>query len=351
MALHSSGMRLVCFVFGLVVLAVGSAGAGTSRVVVMTDADSAPALQSALRVALGGKLVVVASAIPPSGPLRLDRAAIAQHEAIAARADAAVWIDVEGEGVDVCVVSADGRHFRHAPLPAGDASPRVVAAIAKSLLDELVAPPEGDPTIDVDVHVSVGRKGVEVTTSPNAQVVVDDPFGARRPGAAAPGPELAPPGATSITPPGATAMRADVSAQASSGPMRANRTLVELGPMLSPVSAGVEAELMFPASPAWRFGVMAVASILFMDNNDPLFAGAFEIRHIGSGRRRHIDIGLLGGAATAEGDSVAMAALRFQVTWENQSRSTALALLPCVLVADGDVIPGAWASLRWGLPI
>ena len=56
--------------------------------------------------------------------------------ALAVGADAALIDDR-----DVCVVSADGRSFRHAPL--GDASPRMFAAVATSLLDELIAPPEG----------------------------------------------------------------------------------------------------------------------------------------------------------------------------------------------------------------
>ena len=62
----------------------------------------------------------------------------------------ASWIDAN----DVCVVSADGAYFRHTPLPA-DASPRVFAAIATSLLDELLAP----PTVNVDVNVDIGSPG------------------------------------------------------------------------------------------------------------------------------------------------------------------------------------------------
>jgi hypothetical protein len=64
----------------------------------------------------------------------LDRAASAQHLAIANDATAVVWID-NGE---VWIVSADGRDMRHAPL-ADSASPHVFGAIAASLLGEMIA--------------------------------------------------------------------------------------------------------------------------------------------------------------------------------------------------------------------
>ena len=385
MGLHSPAMRLVCIVFGLLVLAVGSAGAGTSRVLVMSESDRVEALQSALRVALGGKRMVIASSVPPHGQLRLDRAAVAQHEAVAASADAAVWIDIEGGAVEVCVVSSDGRHFRHAPLPPGDTSPRVFAAIATSLLDELSAPPEGDGSVHVDVHVTVGKQGVEVTTSPDTRgvtvdpfsggaVTVDpfsgravtiDPFSGRAvtvdpfsPRTPAPDAVVAPtPYPTPypmLAPPSASGLSVQQDTGVSAARPFAHRTLVEFGPMLSPISAGVEANLLFPAAPAWRFGVMAAANILFMDDYSPLFAGALELRYVGSGHH-HPDVGLLAGAATAEGDTVAMFAVRFQFSWDNaaRSRTTAVSLAPVALYdpEHDEGAPGAWGSVRWGLPI
>jgi hypothetical protein len=326
----------------------------------MSEPDRAETLQQALRVALAGKSVVVASVLPPHGQLRLDRAAVAQHEAIAAQADAAVWIDVEGSSVDICVVSADGSHFRHAPLPSGESSARVFAAIATSLLDEMIAPPEGDPSIHVDVHVNVGHDGVDVTTSPGVHATVTP----------SPDPLVAPRGASGLTPlptPRPTPAPVPFAAPGSypavapappvaqvddseSGPIRSNRTLVEFGPMLSPLTAGIEASLMFPASRSWRIGAMGAANVIF-DGGDPLFAGALEVRHVGTGRR-HFDIGFLGGAATAEGDTVGFTGMRLQLAWERASHSTAISLAPVLFIADGmDPMPGAYASLRWGLPI
>src|SRR5438128_893957 len=134
----------------ILLLLAGVAHAGHSTVVVMTD----PELGSALQSALSGRGVAIATVQKPGGALRLERAAAAQRAAIEFGADAALWIDLDIGSVEVCAVSSDGRYFRHAPLP--DGSPRVFAAIATSLLDELLAPPEaGAPQIavNVDVHV------------------------------------------------------------------------------------------------------------------------------------------------------------------------------------------------------
>src|SRR6476659_2221923 len=108
---------------GVLLAAVTTAHA--ERVVLLADPGQGAELHSALQVALVG--VEITDMAPPQGPLRLDRAASAQRVAVSVGADAAVWID--GEANDVCAVSADGRSFRHAPLPQ-DPRARVFAAIA-----------------------------------------------------------------------------------------------------------------------------------------------------------------------------------------------------------------------------
>ncbi len=126
-------IALVLVTFWLVTCAVAHAG---NRVVVMTDRDY---LVAALQVELAGRhLEVVSEPTSPVGDERLDRAAAAQRVAMSNNADASIWIDTDGE---VWVVLGDGRDLRHAPLPV-DATPRVFATIAASLVDELFAPPE-----------------------------------------------------------------------------------------------------------------------------------------------------------------------------------------------------------------
>src|SRR5437763_8351889 len=141
-------MRACLLIVALVISA--PAYAGHSTVVVMTDPARAGELGSALQLALSGRSVAIASMPPPGGVLRLDRAAAAQRAAVHLGADAALWIDLAPDATEVCAVSSDGRYFRHAPL--AEPSSRAFAAIATSLLDELLAPPEG---VNVDVSVSV----------------------------------------------------------------------------------------------------------------------------------------------------------------------------------------------------
>src|SRR3569623_1176791 len=189
-------MRAILVALGLV---LSVRGADASTVVVLSDPQNAPALGSALQVTLAGRGVAIATLPAPDGSLRMDRAAAAQHAAISFSADAALWIDRDIDVTEVCVVSADGRFFRHAPLPVGEGdTPRMFAAIATSLLDEL--PPTSDaPAVDVDVHVHVDPHGGPSVPPIFAQAPAPAPVG------------LAP--------------RAHM-----------DRPLVEVGPMVSPLS-------------------------------------------------------------------------------------------------------------------
>lgn len=302
----------------LCVLAAVPAHAGI--VVVMTDRPAE--LGAALEVALANRRVDIARLPSPGGDLRLDRAAAAQRAAVAAGADAAVWIDTDGS-TDVCAVSSDGRQFRHAPI--GEVSPRMFAAIATSLLDELLAPPEAARDISVDVRVNVGPGTAPV---------------------AAPSPRVA----TIAPAPPANVDSAQVIAAAHPSDARRARTLFEIGPMLSPVSAGAEATVLFPLAADWRIGAMGAYNKA-IDMNAYVYGGAIELRHVGSGKRRHFDLGFLLGGATADHEAVTFAAVRIAWTWEGDLTSTSLGFTPMLLKtnSDGDpYLPGIYASLRWG---
>jgi hypothetical protein len=130
----------------LFLVALGSV-AHAGRVVMVTERTDLPVALQAAGAVQHLEVVAEPMEIPP-GEQVLDRAAAAQHLAITNNASAVVWLDSN----EVWVVSADGHGVRHAPLE--DASnPRVFAAIALSLLDELAVPPEANVSVDVSVDV------------------------------------------------------------------------------------------------------------------------------------------------------------------------------------------------------
>jgi hypothetical protein len=295
------------------------AWAGNDRLVVMSSSDRAMELESALEVALAGRGVAVTSRPAPFGALRLDRAASAQRAAVELQADAAVWIDEERGAPEVCAVSADGRQFRHAPLPPDDSSPRVFAAIAASLVDELIAPPE--PAVAVNVHVDVNGASD---------------------GAAAPAVDAA------AEPP---------------DPKRWQRTMLEGGLAAGTFALAAEGSLLFPVSPHWRLGVSLLFGVPFMSSvswvpegstvsGDPVAGATAEVRRSGHGYR-HWAIGGFAGAMTALGDGVFVSGMRIGHVWEGKHLSSQIALSPTLIVADrgDDFGVAAWLSFRVGLAL
>jgi hypothetical protein len=319
-------MRTSLIVLGIV---AASRVAAASTVVVLSDPANAPALGSALEVTLAGRGVAIATLPAPDGSLRLDRAAAAQHAALSFNADAALWIDTDAGATEVCAVSADGRYFRHAPLPVGEGdTPRMFAAIATSLLDELLTPDaQGAPAVDVDVHVHL------------------DPHGPKGPVVAT----LEPPSLASPA----------LMQQAISAPpeerIRMDRSLFEIGPMLSPVTIGVEAGLMVPVGSSFRVGGYgSMNRILTNTGESYLAAFAGELRHVGSGRH-HWDLGAVGGyafVADRTSDASPYLGARIAYAWEGANRGSSISLVPVVFVPDsGGAGPGIYASYRWELPI
>jgi hypothetical protein len=260
----------------------------------------------------------------PDGALRLDRAAVVQHTALEARAMAGVWIEIDQGSAEVCVVSADGKQFRHAPLDS--AAPRVFAAIAASLLDEILVPPEvAMPSVNVDVHVDIDQ-------------------GAPRQALAAP-----------------IISTAAIASVATLDRARTGQTLIELGPTVSPVSYGLEAEVAFPLmTPALRLGAVGSASRLFNGGfNDQttgsLFAVGAELRYVGRGTT-HFDVGVMGGAAKAgtDDDIGGVVSVRLSLVREGEGSGVALSLAPTWLLGfrgNSPILTGALASLKWELPL
>jgi hypothetical protein len=222
------------------------------------------------------------------------------------------------------VVSADGRAFRHAPLP--DPAPRIFATIAASLLDEIIAPPEPGPQVNVDVHVDVG---------PSA------------PPAAAP-PSSAQPQATDELPAGLG--------------VHATDTLLEMGPAISPISYGFEGELSFPTS--WlhystRLGISGAVHKMWDGANDmppgtTLGVGALELRYVSPGET-HLDIGAaLGFGHGDNGDTGGVFSIRLILAHSSEGQGVQLSLAPTFLLGfrgNSSVLAGGFASLRWELPI
>ena len=323
----------------LIVAGAASVAQADPRVIVMSDADT-----SVLRVTLAGRGADVALATAPRGALRLERAADAQRAARENDAEASVWIDTDEGGAEVCVVSADGRFFRQAPL-AADASPRTFAAIATSLLDELLAPPEVPP-INVDVHVDVTQTPPP-TPGPTPIVVPRAARATEMPSASiAPTPMPSLPSSPSI-----------VGLAPPEAPW-AHRPLLELGTAVSPVSAGVSAEVLLPVTPSFRFGVLAAEHLLLDGVNDmpqgtTMTIGALEARYIGQGSP-HLELGLLAGGARAdEYDEGGFAAARISVVWQRPSGTLSVSFMPAVLfgfIGSHEYLPGYLLSFTWGLP-
>jgi hypothetical protein len=292
----------------LIVIALGSTAHAEGRVVAMTDDASAAALE----LALAHAHLAVSLASAPEGALGLDRAAAAQRSVLAAAATAGVWI----EGNDVCVVAADGATVRRAPLPTG-VSPRVFAAIAASLLDELSDAPE-----HVDVHLDAGPQ-LAPALAPSTTAVI----------AAAPSP-------------------------------RWSHTLVELGLTLSPASYGVEAEIALPVTPHARIGLVGGLGHLYDGLRDdiagtPLYDAAGELRYVGSGET-HFDVGIAGGVISGTAmdttrDTGGFAALRLSYVRELAATALSFSVAPMVLFEfrgqGNDLNLGAMASAKIGLPI
>jgi hypothetical protein len=317
-----SGVVCIC-----VAAALNVAHADSGRIALMTEPARAGDYHAALQLTLRG--IDIAALPAPTGPLRLDRAADAQRGTLAAGADAGVWIEYDAGLYEVCVVSADGRAFRHAPLPS-DGTPRIFAAIATSLLDELLAPPEANlPPINVDVQVHIGSDAAP----DDAAVAAPGLIAAASPSSATP-----PPFAIADT----------------TRPVRFDRTLVELGPMLSPVSIGVEATMLFPVTERTRVGAMAFAHTLLPDGPSLLLGAGLEARRVGRGRR-HFDIGVIGGAASAQSDPAIFLSAHLGLVWERERTGLGLSLAPTVVIPmEGGslpIIPALFASLRWMLPV
>jgi hypothetical protein len=331
-------MRALLVFVGLVVW-VHAASAST--VVVLSDPQNAPVLGSALQVTLAGRGVAIATLPAPDGSLRMDRAAAAQHAAIAFSADAALWIDRDVDATEVCVVSADGRFFRHAPLPVGEGdTPRMFAAIATSLLDELLSPDA--PAVDVDVHVHV------------------DPHGPQGPVVATIDPPLGGPGVPSMVPMSAPGLAAPDVQQAMRAPVDGrplmDRTLFEIGPMISPLTIGAEVGLMVPVGDAWRLGGSgSFNALLFPSTSESVLASfAGELRHIGRGRH-HFDIGAVGGLALAPertSDSAPYAGARLAWSWDSGGHGRSLSIVPVLFAPKAsEMFPGVYASYRWEIPL
>jgi hypothetical protein len=248
----------------------------------------------------------------PAGEQRLDRAAAAQRTAIAHNADVGVWIDDD----EVWAVLADGRDVRHAPLPDG-ATPRVFAAIATSLVDELLAPPVVPGTIGVDVHVDI------TPSAPPPQVAIAPP---PPPPAAAPVIFAPPSVVTAATP--------DVP--------RTSRTLLEIGGTVSNATIGGQVEVLWPLTPTLRFGALAGMSSLFdgfsfSNSGAGMIDAGIELRHVGTDTgKTHFDVGPeLAIARSSAGDTGGIAAVRLALTRELSTLAITAAIAPMYLFGFG----------------
>ncbi len=300
--------RIAASLAGLIAVTTASA-AYAGKIVLMTDPADAADQHAALQVTLHGAEITTLP--PPEGALQLDRVAAVEQRVAAAGADVGIWIEIEPAVREVCVVSADGKVVRHAPLPP-DGSPRAFAAIATSLVDELIAPPEVG--VSVDVHVDV---------APRVAMIAPPVLG---------GPSLVVP-------------------VAAPEPTFAHRTLLEIGPMASPLTVGGEAEVSVPIGGV-RLGVMAAIHELVVSNAsaNPIFISALELRRSGAGRS-HFDYGAIAGGVEVDHEGFALVGARLGWVWEGPSIGIGASIMPVAYFNNRDAGPGVTASLRLELPL
>lgn len=156
---------------------VSDAQAEGQRVLLLHDGVEAPALADGLRVELAATSAEVHIGAAPVGATSLLRAGAAQSIARTSNAAFAIWVErqpTEGAGDLLRVVDPESDHIRDAPLPSpvGTVAPRTFAAVAASLIGELLDPAEPEPA-PIRVHVLVetpnGDIEVEAVANTNAE--------------------------------------------------------------------------------------------------------------------------------------------------------------------------------------
>jgi hypothetical protein len=181
----------------------------------------------------------------------------------------------------------------------------------------LCAAAQADPRlgVDVDVHVEPGQ-GPPVVTVTTPPVAVQP----------APAPAV-------------IAVVPDVDR------VRAQKTLLEVGPSLSNASYGIEAELAIPVTPSMRLGVVAGINHMFEsfaaeEPGDMLANAGLELRWVGAGTR-HFDFGIGGGVAKDSYDTGGYGSLRFSYVREYERTGLSFSVEPLALF---DFL-GQWSSV------
>lgn len=296
----------------LVLMVLAAVVHAEPRILVLADEERAGALE--LPLVTHHATVSVGPA--PSGDLPLDRAAAAERACV----EDGCWAAVYADGTQVTVVGADGT-LRHAPLPI-DASARVFAAIAISLLDELAETPEAPRAIAPALAIHEAPAVPPTHSAPE------------------------------------------------------ERAMLEAGVAATPSSVGAQVELTFVLRPHVRIGAFAGIDQLFDGIRD--LASDTTAYHFGGEARysigdgpRHWEVGAIGGAMRGvirssldfmgqtinydDHDTGGYLGARLGYTRDVSSTSVTFAIAP-ILMFDfrgqgNDKTPGVMTSLTFGLPI
>ena len=156
----------------------------------LADPDVRPELVAALQREAAYSGYRLSPGAAPDSATALQRASDAQRAVESEGAEAALWVEAQdpslGAGALLRAIRRGSDEVRHAPLPdvLERVDPRTFAAVAGSLLDEIIAPPEPLAVrvrVSVDVEVGPGADapsgGTSVTTQPadGSIVVVTEP--------------------------------------------------------------------------------------------------------------------------------------------------------------------------------
>jgi hypothetical protein len=259
-------------------------------VVLLEDGPHAGARAEALTVELAASRVPVVIGPPPSGETALLRSAAAQRAARDAHASFAVWVETTDTGDVLRAIDPESEDVRDAPLPghSRDVEPRTFAAVAASLLDELVAP--AAPPVRVVVRVETPTGDVHVEAVSNGEV------GSTLPAPPAPSPSAPSPSAPSPSAPSPSAAAASVAAERTSvggddAPLMPRDGLVlRLGVYTAGVALGGEVGLGYYLSEELRLSVIGLVGLELM-NTSPTGLVGLDLTRVGSGRDGRFDFG------------------------------------------------------------
>ncbi len=285
------------------------------RVVLLHDGPRAIELADGLKVELAARGAEVVVAPSPTGATPLLRAGAAQSAARQLGAAFAVWVEHPGAetGDLLRVVDPETDHLRDAPLPAPAESldARTFAAVAASLIGELldpvIAPAAASGPVRVHVQVETPSGDVEVEAvaggAEETAGALADPVDASTPAVV-----VVPTGAAAVDAPTPEEAAARASAEDSTGEeaaMPRSGALLSASLMTAFVATGAEVGFGFYLGRYLRLDVFGQGVVQYVDRPAPAGTLGLDLTRVGASHSGRFDIGGFAALLIAGGTSPA----------------------------------------------